>query len=237
MAQCQDHLERYVSLAKEYLVNGCEGGLGNRCVDHFGVDARVIMSAPHAVRHFGRDGVSKLADAATGGLVRFVSERSGVVAVVASGGWVNANANANHVLDEWCPYRHTLTKLGAADSVLVDVHGMTDHHGAEVCVGTGADPAVSADVVSFAVEHLRAAGLTVVVDMPFSASSPATVTSWAQRNGFRAFQLEVCSALRRPWQDPDTSLRFAYVLSDLAADLVALPTLQDMATSSAPTGA
>jgi hypothetical protein len=235
MAPCQDHLERYASLAEEYLINGREGRLGDRCVDHFGVDARVIMSAPHAVRHLSRDGVSKAADAATGGLVRFVSERSRVVAVVASGGWVNANAN--HVLDGWCPYRHTLTELGAANSVLVDVHGMTDHHGAEVCVGTGANPSLSADVVSFAVEHLQAAGLAVAVDTPFSASSPGTVTSWAQRNGFRAFQLEVCSALRRPWQDPDTSLRFAYVLSDLAAGLAALPTLQDMATGSAPTQA
>jgi hypothetical protein len=220
MSRDHEHLERYVELANEYVVNSREGRLGDRCVDYFGRNPKVIMSAPHAVRHLSREGEPKAADAATGGLVRFVSERTEIVAVVASGGWVRANAN--HVLDGWCPYRQVLTEVATPGTVLVDLHGMADRHGAEVCVGTGADPAPSAEAVAFAVEHLRAAGLRVAIDNPFSASNPGTITSWAQRHNFRAFQIEVCSALRSPWQDQKTALRFAYVLCDLVDGLAAM---------------
>jgi hypothetical protein len=217
MPQNRVDTERYVELAEEYLINDREGRQGERCVDRFGWDTRVILSAPHAVRHLSRSGEAKAADGATGGLVRFISECTGAMSVVASGGWTRANAN--YVLDGWCPYRQTLVEVGGADSVIVDLHGMADTHDADVCIGTGAEPDRSSEAVDFTVEYLRDLGLTVAVDRPFNASNPGTITSWAQGQNFRAFQLEVCSALRRPWQDPETALRFVYDLCGLAKGL------------------
>jgi hypothetical protein len=208
---------RYAELAGEYLANNCEGKIGDRHVDRFGVDARVVLSAPHAVRHFGRNGAAKAADAATGGLVRVISEQTQLVAVVASGGWTAANAN--HVVGEPCPYREVLADAVATDTVLFDVHGMTDDHGADICIGTGPFEELSAKAVSFTVEVMRGAGLVVAVNTPFSAAHPGTVTSWGQRRGLCAFQVEVCSALRRPWQSPETAVEFANLLSDVVVGL------------------
>lgn len=217
MSQYATDLERCVSLSNEYLLNEPEGLAVDRCVDVFGTNSQVILSAPHAVKHLSKDGLPKAADASTGGLARFVCERTGFVAVVSSGGWTSANAN--HVLEGWCPYRATLKKIKLPNSTLVDLHGMSDKHGADVCIGTGPTPQASAEVVSFAIENLKKAGLTVAVNTPFSASNPGTITAWAQQNGFRAFQLEARAALRHPWANPQTSLYFAEVLSDLVKGL------------------
>jgi len=157
----------------------------------------LFVSAVHAVDH-ERDGRWKNTDAGTGGLAMALSQIVGCsrVAVTRS---VPMMGDANW--DEYHPLKAQLEKLGHVDenSVYLDLHGMKDGHGADVIIGRGDRSAASSALAQRVAAHLEAAKVTTDPDggrLGFGATRPGTMTSWAQRQGAAAIQLEISRSYR-----------------------------------------
>jgi len=157
----------------------------------------LFVSAVHAVDH-ERDGSWKNTDAGTGGLAMALSNVVGCskVAVTRS---VPMMGDANW--DEYHPLKAQLEKLGHVDSrsVYIDLHGMKDGHGADVIIGCGKGSAASIALGQRVAAHLEAARVSTDPDggkRGFGATKPGTMTSWAQRQGATAIQIEISRSYR-----------------------------------------
>ena len=157
----------------------------------------LFVSAVHAVDH-ERNGAWKNADAGTGGLAMALSNVVGcsTVAVTRS---VPMMGDANW--DEYHPLKAQLERLGHVDdrSVYIDLHGMKDGHGADVIIGCGGASAASIALGQRVAGHLEAAKVTTDPDggrRGFGATKPGTMTSWAQRQGATAIQIEISRSYR-----------------------------------------
>jgi hypothetical protein len=155
----------------------------------------VLLTAGHSVEHV-RGGSRKPPDLRTGGLAELVAARSGAgVLTVVGAGPGDPNRDARH------PFKLALRGLAATHAIVLDLHGMRDDHGIDVCVGSGrADDAALAETCRASAE---AAGMRVAVNEPFSASRASTIASTAQRHGCRAAQLELAAARRDLAGRPD----------------------------------
>ncbi|MFP5360463.1 MAG: hypothetical protein ACLGHM_08205 [Actinomycetes bacterium] len=156
----------------------------------------VVLTAPHATRHY-RAGAMKAADLHTGSLTLLAGEVANVSAVVSAG--------ARTEWDTWDErddeFSRHLRDLSDSARMLIDIHGMGDHHGPDFCLGTGPRPGALEDL---AVEILRSEldAFEVVVDAPFTARPHYTVTSLAQRHlGLAGLQIEVAARWRSPHDD------------------------------------
>lgn len=177
----------------------------------------VLLTAPHAVRTVTAAGETKVADYSTGALVRAVGEASGGACLVAHSPWPG---NANVDPFESCVFKQRMVGLlaGGLTSVL-DVHGMRNDHGADVCVGTHVDgPSALADYVS---DVLGEHGLRCRHNDPFGARSPHTVTATALRSGAHAVQLEIATRWREPVARPDEAARLYGALVELTRGVAA----------------
>ena len=103
--------------------------------------------------------------------------------------------------DEYHPLKAQLEKLGHVDdrTVFIDLHGMKDGHGADVIIGCGNGSADARALALRIAGHLEAAKVTTESDggrCGFGATKPGTMTSWAQRQGATAIQLEISRSHR-----------------------------------------
>ena len=103
--------------------------------------------------------------------------------------------------DEYHPLKAQLERLGHVDehSIYLDLHGMKDGHGADVIIGRGNRSAASSALAERVATHLEAAKVTTDSDggkRGFGATKPGTMTSWAQRQGAAAIQLEISRSFR-----------------------------------------
>jgi hypothetical protein len=157
----------------------------------------LVVSAVHAVDH-ERDGRWKNTDAGTGGLAMALSRVLGcsTIAVTRS---VPMMGDANW--DTYHPLKAQLEKLGHIDqrTVYIDLHGMKDGNGADVIIGTGSGTPSSIALAHRIASHLEAAKVMTDpegVKRGFGATKPGTMTSWAQRQGATAVQLEIARSYR-----------------------------------------
>ena len=157
----------------------------------------LFVSAVHAVDH-ERNGAWKNTDAGTGGLAMTLSNVVGCskVAVTRS---VPMMGDANW--DEYHPLKAQLEKLGHVSdrSIYIDLHGMKDGHGADVIIGCGNGSPASIALGQRVAAHLEAAKVTTDPDggrRGFGATKPGTMTSWAQRQGATAIQIEISRSYR-----------------------------------------
>lgn len=171
----------------------------------------VLLSAGHAVTHF-RHGAPKRADIGTGGLAELLAERVGAHAITSTG---IAMTDPNY--DPHGTFKDHLLDLACRVEAVVDLHGMTDGYGPDVCLGSGALPALADGLIVVFRAELEVAGFFVTVDDPFLADRPTTVTSTAQAAGVPALQLEIARRVRNPWQDPETAARLVGALGRAVA--------------------
>ncbi|MEP7201361.1 MAG: N-formylglutamate amidohydrolase [Ilumatobacteraceae bacterium] len=157
----------------------------------------LAVSAVHAVDH-ERDGRWKNTDAGTGGLAMALSQIVGCskVAVTRS---VPMMGDANW--DEYHPLKAQLVKLGHVNerTVFIDLHGMKDGHGADVIIGCGSGSPSSTALARRIAAHLEAAKIKTDPDggkRGFGATGAGTMTSWAQRQGATAIQIEISRSYR-----------------------------------------
>lgn len=160
---------------------------------HVDRDSAVVLTAPHGTRHYRR-GAMKRADMHTASLALLAGELADVSTVV--------SARARSAWETWDQrddeFAQRLRELRAPARMLVDIHGMGDHHGPDFCLGTGPRPG---RLEGLAVEVLRSEldGFDVAVDAPFDARPHYTVTSLAQRHlGLAGLQIEVAARWRSP---------------------------------------
>jgi hypothetical protein len=156
--------------------------------------ADVLFTAPHAVCHYTATSPRRVkgSDIGTKELAFSAAAKYGCAALATQSPW-QGNANADPV--ERCVFKTRvlhLLKNGLMQGV-VDVHGMSDEHGLDVCVGSGGADTTLAHSVA---DVLTAAGFVVAVDKPFSASRSGTVTRTVTEAGFAAVQIEVSAAVR-----------------------------------------
>jgi hypothetical protein len=175
----------------------------------------VVITAPHAVGHY-RDGVRKGADRFTGSLAEVLAAASGSSALVLAGsGPGDPNWDAAH------PFKDALLGLLARNAVVLDLHGMRDSYGCDVCVGRGMlpDASDSAEAARVVVDRCGSAGLTVWVDRPFDARRAETVTSFVQAQGGASAQIEIAARFRSPRAEPEPSGRMLDALLSAIAGL------------------
>lgn len=155
----------------------------------------VLLTAAHAARHLhpSKPFAVRGADVGTGEVVHDAAYLTGAWALSVRAPWPG-NANAGPV--EHCVFKQRVISLlesGKARAVL-DVHGMSDRYGIDVCVGSGGAQASVAVTVA---EVFRSHGLRVKIDEPFSGARRGTVTRSCVEAGFVAVQLELASCVRR----------------------------------------
>lgn len=164
-------------------------------------DRPLVCSAPHAVHH-ARGGALKLNDANTGGLALALAAHLGGSAIALRRGGPEAG-DPNHDVDH--PLKAAAEALVGPGVTFLDLHGMADRDH-DVIVGIGAVPTAR----SFRLAELFANaatrhGIVAVVaddDTGFTASGPATMTSWALGRGADALQFEIAHNLRTVRADP-----------------------------------
>ena len=171
----------------------------------------VLLTAPHAVAHT-RDGARKGADVATGGLTLAAALSSGARALIATG---FQDHDGNRVPGG--PFKDALAaQLGTLRAV-IDVHGMRDEFGVQVCLGTGSNPPADNWLLALARAVFTAAGFTVALNDPYGAMHEHSVTSSVTRTGVPALQVEFAASLRRPREDPTTAGAALAALAAFAA--------------------
>ncbi|MCF8549792.1 MAG: hypothetical protein K9G09_02700 [Pontimonas sp.] len=95
------------------------------------------------------------------------------------------------------PFKETVQAL--APRLIIDVHGMKKNPYVDIDLGRGQ---LFGDVEDQLVRSFQRLGeernISVGIDTVFDASRQSTVTSWAQAQGIRAFQVEIGADLRPP---------------------------------------
>lgn len=171
-------------------------------------DSRLTFIAPHTKASF-RDGEYKPRD-----------NNVGVIAVEAS---KLACANAFIPLTpgdtdgNWGPgsrFRRALLALLEPGTMVLDIHGMTDHHGPDVVLGTagGRSPLWLTDCFS---DSLTSAGFTVEVRHTGQLSAGENTLTWSLAElGYHTLQVEVARRCRNGREDPHTMTRLIAGLAD-----------------------
>ncbi len=169
----------------------------------------VLLTAPHATIH-QRDGVRKAADLRTGSLVELLSVRTGASFL--------ATSTAQPFDANWdvpsTPFHDKLRELYTPNHFVIDVHGMSDSHGSDICIALGPAPGSRAQIVAerFAAAA-RKAGFRVSVNTPFDARRTTTITSYIQSQGGDAMEIEIARHLREPDRHPEAAERLLQWLS------------------------
>lgn len=152
----------------------------------------VYFTAPHAVAHW-RETRHKIADVNTGGLALALAAELGAGAIVQAGA---ALRDGN-----WYPEAELKTHLSRElpnARVVLDLHGMRDNYGVDVCLGTGLNQAAAQPVIDVLAPAFADVGLRWGVNDPFDATPPGTLTNYCHAAGVPAVQLELARSLRTP---------------------------------------
>ena len=170
----------------------------------------VLVTASHSVAQV-REATRKKPELRTGGLAELVAARSGASALTAlASGTGDPNWDREH------PFKRPLESLRGEHQIVLDLHGMDDCYGVDVCIGSGSGSALSGPLVETCRASAEAAGLRVTINRPFSASRSSTITSTAQRLGYTAAQLEIAAGRRNPVRAPEESLQLVRWLIEFA---------------------
>jgi hypothetical protein len=183
----------------------------------------VVFTAVHGVVHHRPLVGSKSAEARTGGLVLALGTalRAGVGVILRTTEGADANFDPDH------PFKRALLRQGliGVGTALLDLHGMTDHHPVDIAIGRGADPERAEPLAELAVTAFEEQGFGVDPDgarCGLTGSGPGTVTTFAQRHGAIAIQVEIARRNRTFLTGSDRRLRLLKAFAVLADRLDAL---------------
>lgn len=153
---------------------------------------KLMFCAPHALNHY-RGNKLKVADIFTGSLCQLLAEQSnqpGLISIAPMN-----DDGFRSFGDDYINHIKEKTRLGA---MIIDIHGMSNAHGCDICIGTGPNP--SARVNNLAkklVNNLNE--YKVSINYPFNATADYTMTNFVQTNlKGDGIQIEISSKLRRP---------------------------------------
>lgn len=180
----------------------------------------VLICAPHAVAVPRANGAS-VADLRTGGLALLMARLTGAYALVTT---------APPPPRPWSyrrdPFATALRAHARAGHLVLDLHGMRDGHGPDVCLGTRGrrDPGTAA--VRDLLRGELGDRFLVTVDEPFAARAPHTVTTLLHAEGGTGVQVELAARLRDPAGHPlharSLTVRLARAIDRIAAHAATL---------------
>jgi hypothetical protein len=168
----------------------------------------ILWSAPHSADQM-RMGRLRPREPYTASLARLLGDGvDGSLAV-----WGPAEGDPNW--DDCHPFKDTLADLASGYDLVVDLHGMSDDHGVDLCAALGQRPTQEAVVLARRASVAASAhGLKLSVNHPFNARRPSTITCFLETRGTAAFQLYIARRLRRPAEDAAGALQLLTFLED-----------------------
>ena len=151
----------------------------------------LLISAPHATPHT-RKGVIKAVDHITGALAMALGQSLKATAILPVAPQPD---DPNFDTNEDAPYKKKLGEMIGDYRLLIDLHGMQDHWGDDICVGTGRSTLTTQlqQLIDTLKSNCTRSGLTMVIDHPFASCDPGTVSSFARKHGCEALQLELAA--------------------------------------------
>nr|WP_232541488.1 N-formylglutamate amidohydrolase [Nocardia bovistercoris] len=185
---------------RKYRANDYYGEGRPAAIDILDGSTGLLVTAPHSLHHF-RHGRKKPADRYTGSYAELLHAALDATAVIPTGPigrWENWE-------DRDDPFRHALDRLSTPSTLVVDLHGMSDRHGVDVCLGLGPAPtAASEELAHRLAEELHP--YQVSINTPFAATPHYTVTAYVQtRTPADAIQIEMAANIRNPVLHPKRS--------------------------------
>lgn len=195
-------VKHWVTAELDYRSKGHDGSRRAGAVKICGdASSKMIFTAPHAVNHL-RDGAVKSADIWTGSLAETLAIATGNCSLT-----VNSSSHEDPNWDhEIGAFKATLVRLLHNNQLVIDLHGMKDDHGVDICIGLGRFPnALSNSLADCFGDSFGKRGLRVSVNWPFPATRPSTITSFAQSRGLTALQIEVAAKYRQPKRHPSSA--------------------------------
>jgi len=183
----------------------------------------LLLTAPHATLS-PRDGRIPFPDAGTGGLVVALGRALEVTAAFTTGpSLTNPNRDLSH------PLKALVSSEVVPGRTCLDIHAMRDSHGPDFEVGLGlAACGDSHRLANVLAGLLTASGYDVRFNEHFRAAYDGSMTTWAQRRGATAVQLEIAVRHLRPESDPDRALRLYDTLQTAFGAIVSLNTQRDL---------
>lgn len=159
-------------------------------VDHTAT-SNLLIIAPHATNHH-RAGHPKKADMYTGGIAEKVAEKTGASVLTTTG-------EVSDWGDRWANRDDQFTQILCsipANVKVIDLHGMDDSHDAKASIGTGPQP--NQETLDWANKINASLGNGSKENgAKFAATSGCTDTSYMQKRGHVALQLELSKSERR----------------------------------------
>jgi phage replication-related protein YjqB (UPF0714/DUF867 family) len=154
-----------------------------------------IFTAAHAVNHI-RERKVKYAERGTGGLAELLAISSGSLSLTVDGP-LDYDPNWDHSPE--IPFKKSLLSLLTNGKTVIDLHGMKDDYGVDICIGLGTAPSAFAkEVAGNLAASLTNVGFRVSMDWPFDGRRIGTITNFVQEKGFSGFQVEIAARLRYP---------------------------------------
>jgi N-formylglutamate amidohydrolase len=170
----------------------------------------ILLTAPHSTRHI-RQGATKPADLATGALAATLASLSQSSALLVYGDQLGDAAwTDDH------PLKQRLVDLLPKHRLVLDLHGMRDDWGVDICIGTAGSP--SNPLASLVQRAATRRGLIAALNTPFDARRPATITAFTIRHAVSALQIEVARRFRIPAAFPTQATRLLDCLLDAIED-------------------
>lgn len=171
----------------EYAANSYDGAAAPdsvRFIDHTAT-SNLLIVAPHAVNHV-RAGQPKEADMYTGGIAEMVAQKTGASVLTTTGKVSDWGDNWDTRDDE---FTRILRSIPTNVRVL-DLHGMADGYGIDESIGLGPRP-TSADQSQANRINKSFGSSSAINGAGFAATSSYTITSFMQKRGHVALQLEL----------------------------------------------
>ena len=151
----------------------------------------LLISAPHETPQTRRHQY-KAAEPMTGPLAIILAQALSATVMIPV---VIQKDDPNYDSFNQSDYKQQLADIIADYKLLVDLHGMSDHWGGDICVGV-ADGQVSktaSRVIACLKKHLK-----TTINQPFSSAYPNTIAAFGRRRGCQSLQLELAAHLRQP---------------------------------------
>ncbi len=193
--------QRWIILNTPYTRNN-RYGLKKRGQIHFQArTGTMLLTASHSVRHYRSPELpDKVPDAYTGGLCDLLGEGINTSTLTA--------ASFFDAWDTWSErddaFKNALTAAVAKKMFVFDLHGMSDKHGIDMCLGLGSHPSGLSQQVALELQRALSP-LNVTINQPFGARQPYTIASYAQSLGGDALQIEIARRLRDPYEDTEVA--------------------------------
>lgn len=207
--------DEWESLEERYRANHYNGRGMNGEVELHRSTSPFIISAPHSLNHFRQNKV-KYADRWTGGLAEMVGSMTSSTTLIPIGpipNWEDWNLRTDQ-------FKLLLDDTAKPGMLLLDLHGMSNKHDVDICIGLGPRPSTRVSMIANDLkEHLG--DFRTAINHPFGGKLSFNVCSYSQTVlNVDALQIEIAASLRDPKDEPVKAESFINVFTAALHELI-----------------